>query len=277
MADELRIPDDRLLIASLRKGLQVLAWIERQDEDVGIQQVADVARLTKSNAQRILHTLWQLHYLDQDPDTHKYRASLTVRMNGYARFQNTEMFRLAQAQLVNLSAETGETCALVMLDGWDAVVVLVVPGRFASSVNLRVGMRFDGAQVTSGRLLLAFHTAQARAHLAASANDDEQTRLVQLSALETEFAQTHTQGYLMTIGAIFAENASLSAPIFDGAGRCRAAINLSMRATRYHELGGERHLAQRVTSAAAQVSHALGFRTDTPLSANNTNREHNEG
>jgi len=263
MADDPRIPDDRLLIASLRKGLQVLAWIERQDEDVGIQQVADVAGLTKSNAQRILHTLWQLHYLDQDPDTHKYRASLNVRMNGYARFQNTEMFRLAQAQLVNLSSETGETCALVMLDGWDAVVVLVVPGRFASSVNLRVGMRFDGAQVTSGRLLLAFHTTQARAHLAAGADNDQQAqaRLERLTQLEAEFSQIRRQGYLMTIGAIFAENASLSAPILDGAGRIRAAVNLSMHATRCRELG-QRHLAHLVKSAAAQVSRDLGFGTD---------------
>ena len=265
MADDVRARDERLFIASLQKGLHVLELMGQEDDEVGLQQIADLAGLSKSMAQRIVHTLWQLRYVDQNPQTRKFRLSSKVYLNGYARFQNSTVFRLAQEQLLGLNYETGETCALAVLEGWEMVVVQAIAGRFADSLNLSVGMRFLADQATSGRLFLAWLDPETRIRLAKGASEQSEVdaRLERLRSLEREFEQVRRDGYLATIGAIVQGNASVSAPILDNTGRARAAVNVSMPAARYRDFGPQR-LAGLVQAAATTVSAQLGFRPNDP-------------
>ncbi|MFT4068314.1 IclR family transcriptional regulator [Paraburkholderia sp.] len=251
--------DERLFISSLEKGLKVLEAFEDMTTELGLQQIADAAGQGKSGAQRLVYTLLQLGYLRRNPVTRKYRLSSKVFLRGYALVQTSDLVREAHDELVSINKECGDTCVLAMLEGAEIVVLSSIPGRHIDSLNVTVGMRFPANLATSGLMLLAWlspEEVKSALDLDSSQDDDAARKF---SALQAELASIREQRVCVTKDALMPGNLSISAPVFDAAGRAIAAINVSTPKDRYPSADAIHNLSAIIVAGAEAVSARLGY------------------
>ncbi len=126
----------------------------------GAQRLSDLARefaLPKSNIHRLLQSLAEEGFVEQEENTGRYLASMKVYELG-AMIANRNPVRRAAAPFVQqLHQATGETVALAILTDTDIVYIdrILSPNPLRGS--LREGFRVPAAFTAAGKVMLAHH------------------------------------------------------------------------------------------------------------------------
>lgn len=133
--------------------------ILREHREVGVSELARMLGVAPSSAHRLLTTMAGRGFVEQDSDTHRYRAGIALRSQAdaaaRARWDDTHSL------LERLAALTGETVHLAKLDGrFVRYINSAVPPRPGHAPSL-VGMTVPAHASSSGKALLARHSSQA--------------------------------------------------------------------------------------------------------------------
>jgi IclR family transcriptional regulator, pca regulon regulatory protein len=224
--------EDKEFMTTLAKGLAVLDAFGRERPSMTLSEAAQAVDLSRATARRVLHTLSQLGYVEQNG-----RAfSLTPRILdlGFAYLSTQNWIDRAVPLLRELSERLGESCSAAILQGNDIVYVARVPARRIMSAALSVGSR-----------LPAFHTALGRAMLGSIDEAEVWRRLksqrieahtpntiTDLQALFDRIRADHEQGFSIVDEELERGLRALAVPVLDRAGQAVGAINLSTHATR---------------------------------------------
>src|SRR4051794_27981178 len=94
------------------KGLRVLESLAASDQARGISELAREINLNKSNVQRILGTLLALGYVQKDPTTSRYSATLRIWEVGVKVVHRNHVRRAAQGYLRALFEKLNESIFL---------------------------------------------------------------------------------------------------------------------------------------------------------------------
>ena len=134
-------PGSQLFNQSLEKGLAVLAAFSASRRTMTIAEIAEVAGINKSSAQRMVFTLEQLGYLRKHPQTRRYQLTLQVMKVGYNYLAADPLIDVANpflSELTKVTAETkktmGDAFAILYKYGWPvvtafALLAFLFPGR----------------------------------------------------------------------------------------------------------------------------------------------------
>ena len=130
-------------VASVLKVLSVLETLSEEGE-AALATLAHKAMTSKSTTHRLLQTMVDLGYVEQDPESERY--SLTLKLFGVAvRALNTEndLLRIADRGMGRLARATGEAINLGVMDEHDSRVVYVHarPSAYSLSMKSTIGMR----------------------------------------------------------------------------------------------------------------------------------------
>ena len=146
--------DDNL--KSLVKVLRILECFSTTDRALSLAEIRTATGLPKSTAHRLLASMREVGFLDQDRQRDRYRLGLKLFELGNVVLANMELHREARPLMDALGRLSGQTVHLAVFDGRQAVVIhraTPAPGAATPLVFLEAAP----AHCTSvGKAVLAF-------------------------------------------------------------------------------------------------------------------------
>lgn len=251
-------------VQSLLRGLAILDILaDTPDGSAHLGEIAKAAELSSSTVHRLLTTLVECGYVGREPDSKGY-----VIGHRMIHFSSTVMRRtsglrhVARPHLEAITAETGETSNLVVLDRRNVVYVDQVEGTRALRMVPGIGSIFPAYTSASAKAILAYQideeclaTIFAPKHLIKMASHTLTDKGGFLIALEDVLKR----GYAIEEEEL-AEGAScIAAPIRGRDGVAIGAISVPGPTARVLAPSPDR-LGNLVRKHALQISVALGFK-----------------
>lgn len=146
--------NDRQLVMSLAKGLEVLRSFQPGDGMLGNQELAERTKLPKPTISRLAHTLTSLGYLEYNGKHEKYSLGTPVLALGYAFLSSIGIRKVAKPHMQELADYTSGSVALGSRDRLQMTYVELAHGINTVSLRLDVGARIPIQQSALGMAFL---------------------------------------------------------------------------------------------------------------------------
>jgi IclR family pca regulon transcriptional regulator len=214
-------------VRAIARGFATVEALGRPPGRHTLSEVAVAAGLSRATARRMLATLIVMKYCEADGRYFSLRPRALGL--GMSYLNALPYWGYAQRALEDLRDETGESCALAVLDETEIVYALRLPARRILSASLGVGSRLPAHAVSLGRVLLAALPPEQRAHyLAATEFKPITPRTVTDPAmLERALQRVEAEGYGWIDGELDPAICGIAVPVRDHGGRVVAAISIN--------------------------------------------------
>jgi IclR family pca regulon transcriptional regulator len=249
--------NDSSFIQSLAKGLSVICSFSGDRPAQTLTQVAKFTGMTRASARRILLTLEKLDYVSCDCNL----FSLTPKVLdlGFSYLKSLPFWTLALPIMEDLTAHTGESCSVSVLNGWEVQYVLRVPAHRIMSINLSVGTRLPAYCTSMGRVLLAGLSDTDVDHVLRISPLTAYTKktIVDTLELKKRIAECRSRGWTINYQELEEGLISMAAPIINRHGRWIAAMNISGHALTYSPEEFKNRFLEQLLKATRTVSNML--------------------
>lgn len=263
-AKQPRRPKSEYVIQTVTNALRLLEAF-REAEELGVTELSRRLELHKNNVFRLLATLEERGYVDQTPETDRYKLGVRCQDLGHCFTRGSGLARHGRQVLEGLVANTGESAHLgAMLDFEVSHLDGEAPDQLVVSA-LRVGKRLPLHCTAMGKVLLAATDHETweqyeREH----APKGSFAKWTSATLADRDKFFDHLQA---VAGAGFALDEQecadgltcAAAPVLDGSGRTVAALSVSAPSFRYTDEALRQELAPAVIKAAEDLSARLGF------------------
>jgi len=247
-------------VQSVDRALYVLELLARRGE-AGVTELASDIGVHKSTVSRLLAALEDRELVEQAFERGKYRLGFGILRLANAVSGRLDVTRQGREVCERLALEVGETVNIAVLRSEYAVNVDQARGPSAVSTHNWVGELTPLHATSSGKVLLAFMSADARRDLLAVAGLRRFTEhtITSVERLEAQLQDVSRNGYVVSLEELEQGLNAVAAPIRDHLGGVIAALSVSGPAYR---LTVERvqEIAPMVVSAADDVSRRMGYR-----------------
>ena len=227
----------------------------------GITDLARRTELLPSDVHRILTSLRAFGYVEQDPETKKYRLGFSLLRLGLTVFRRNELREKAHPVLVRLSQKIAAATYLALLDERELKVLLVdqVEGPNDPVFLDHLGNSERLHCTALGKTIMANLSPDIANSALAKSSLTRCTRhtITDLSALEQQFEEIRRLGYAVDREEYTNGVCCLASPLRDQAGSVVGAIGTSMSSAQFLAWD-ESRLAAQLKSVALHVSAALG-------------------
>lgn len=250
------------MLKSLSRGIQVLQCFTPESPSLPLTAIAAELGVPKGSAFRLVATLEQLGFLDQDPASKRYRLGVKVLALGQACLAGMVWPDVALPHLEELAKATRESASMAILDEADVVYVARASIHRVMSSNLFVGSRLPAYCTSLGKVLLAY-LDDARLDAVLDATDFRRythLTVVDPTELRASLDTIRRQGYAISDRELDLTLRSIAAPVRDASGTVVAAINVSTFASRVPRDELEERIIPRLLASAQTISNALGHR-----------------
>ena len=232
----------------------VLRCFTVQEPLQGVTEIAAQVGLHKSSVSRILATLEREGIVERDDLSRKFRLGLGLLAVAGPLLANLDVRRVSLPMLRDLSAATGESTALVLWDGSEAVTVEQVPSAQNIKHTTPLGTRYASPLNASVQVFLAeLPDDRARQHIESVAAEIGKG----VDELLARLGSTRERGFAVNYGDTFSEEVGISAPVRDHRGETVAGVLLAAPLYRVDEQRLE-ELGRACARTAAQISARLG-------------------
>jgi len=251
---------------SLERGLAILSSFQSDRPVLGVSELSRALSLSRSTAHRYVATLTKLGYLQQDPESRRYRLGPKVLDLGFSAINSMDLREVSEPHLRRLSDETGHTVNLAILDGVDVVYIerrrAAGPGQREIDLNLHVGSR-----------LPAYCTAMGKAILASLPDDRLEEVLPRIDfvprgpntltdpgAFRGELRRIRAAGIAVNDEELAYGLRSIAAPVRSHTGEVLAAVNLAVHRTMVSMEELIARFGPAVRKTAEDISLSMGHR-----------------
>lgn len=253
-------PEHAAAVVKVFAVLEALAGGRRSS----LAELAETAATSKTTAHRLLQTMVDLGYVEQDGETEKY--GLTLRLFSLAARslqERDDLLKAADGPMGKLSRATGESINLGVLDSREQKVVYIhkYDAAFSLSMTSTLGLRNPLHSTALGKALLAFREEEdVQERIAAMVLERRAPRTITDPALLVEtLRQVRARGYAEEVEESEAGVRCMAVPVFDHLRRPIAAISISFPLLRFDE-ARKGDYVRLLTDCGTAVSAALGFR-----------------
>lgn len=244
---------------TLAQGLELLKWIAAHAEAVGVREMARRTELNVALVQRLVNSLCDAGFVEQDPETRKYRIGAVAFHVGQAFLATIDLVELATPILRDLSSRHALNSYLAILRDDACLYLCVQQSPGALTVYATPGDRVPVHTTAIGKVLLAgMPDMEVKALFARTVLDKRTEKSkVDLADISRELEEIRSGGLGVSdeenIPGIFA----LGAPIIDASGKTIAAVSC---ATAAHLASGEdrARIAVAISQAADEISRRFG-------------------
>jgi IclR family transcriptional regulator, pca regulon regulatory protein len=226
---------DQLFNQSVEKAFAVLGAFSAERRMLGLAQIAAAARLTAGSAQRCVHTLVQLGYLQRAAPLHGWALTAKTLDIGYPYLAGHTVLEQATMHLADLNHATGESVSLSEPDGVEMVFIARFPAHKRFFIHMSVGRRLPMYCTAAGRAYLsALPRAQVRALLERSTLRKLTTHtLHEIPRIIDIIDAARELGYAWASQECYLGDLTIGAPILGKGGVPVAAVNLSGPTSRW--------------------------------------------
>jgi DNA-binding IclR family transcriptional regulator len=246
-------------VQSVERALVILRTLADAGEPLRLVDVQQRTGLQKSIAFRLLKTLADARFVEQEPATSRFHIGVGAFEVAQAYPRGGSLIRASRPHLQQLVEGSPHTAYLATLDGFDIVYLAVVEGTGPLRVHVSPGSRNPAHATAVGKALLAeLDDAEVR-DLARSFGLPALTPTTitgERKLLEC-IRDVRDRGYALNDAEAYPGIGSVAAVVRDGSARASAGITLSYATS----LIADDELPawiERTTAAAREISRALG-------------------
>jgi len=238
--------------------LRTLELLVASHSPLGVTDIAEELELDKANAHRTLAALVRLGYVEQDPSTRRYVATVKVVELARSVLETRDLTVVAAPHLKSLWAATSENTHLAVLAGDHVVYVSMLNGTTMLSANTSIGQSGPIHCTATGKSIVANLPRGATEGLVSRIDFEAFTprTLTDPVAYEKELAQVRVTGYAMDDREYHPGVRCIAAPVF-GIGGVMASLGISAPADRLDN-DRLRVIAPLVVDTAGRISRELG-------------------
>jgi IclR family pca regulon transcriptional regulator len=250
-------PGDKEFMATLAKGLTVLSCFGKQRPTMTVSEAATAANLSRATARRILRTLAELGYVEQQG--RDFALSPNILKLGFAYLATQSWIERVQPLLRELSERLHESSSAAILDGNEIVYVMRVPTRRIMSASIAVGSRLPAFHTALGRVLLGYLDEAEIWRRLKSAGVESYTpsTIIDLQALFDRVCTDREQGFAIVDEELERGLRTIAVPVVDRSGQAIGAINLSTHSARTTRNEMRDHFLPALKAVAEQVRLSL--------------------
>lgn len=243
------------MLSSAANALRALEFIVEREE-AGVSEVARHLGVTAGTGHRILTTLVETGFAEQNPGTRRYRPSTKILSLAHQVRTRVNVRDRVHLHLVELMQEVREAVHLAVLDDGLVLYVDKVASDQPVGVEFRLGSRLPVHSTALGKVLAAFDDDVDVAGVLRAARISEHAGPVPSAAeLRKELAAVRTAGVAEARGEYLPDVYSVAAPIRAAGGAVIAAVDVSAPRSRFED--ARTSLRCEVRRAAERISEEL--------------------
>ncbi len=245
---------------SLERGLSVLEALENANEPVGVREIARRLELSAPAVQRLLNTLAERGYVEQAPDTRRYRVGHAVLALAQHVLRKDRLVLVAEPELRALASEGCFNAFLGVRRGSTGLYLLAIQSKSPVVIRSSPGEAMHLHSTALGKALLMGFSDDAIVDLLGQAPLERLTprTVAEVPKLIGQLKVARSVGYTTSLDENLAGIISVGAAVRDASGMTIAAISVAYP----RSVGPQVEIAEigeAVTAAAARISASLGF------------------
>lgn len=254
------MPREETPVRSVQRALELLSAVA-DGEGLSLAKLAEAADLAPSTAHRLLTTMVELGFVQQDEPTRRYAAG--PRLLGLVSAAEQRLAALRAAALphmTELAGVCGETAHLTILDGPEVVFIEQVLGRGTIRVEVKVGSRMDAHVTAAGKALLAWRpSSYLEPMFDAGLRSFTPHTLTEPEAVRRELDAVRDRGWASELEEHELGAGCVAAPIMPASGAPDASLSVSGPTSRLRpeDFG---LLGARIREAADRVAGTMAAR-----------------
>lgn len=249
------------IVNSVDRAIKILKCFSIENTELSLSEISKSINLPKSTTHRLLHTLKNEHFIEQDEINEKYRLGYEiVRLSVIAREAN-DLRKIAIKEMKWVTQESQETCNLYVVKNFHRLCIEQVPGPLYIRTYSYLGALLPLYCGASGKLLLAYMDDQYITDYFDNVELEKLTdnTITDKEALMTELIRIRNQGYAVSIAERETITASVSTPIFNCENKVIAALTISGHVSMFTDKNIERHISI-LLEASKKISMKLGYK-----------------
>ncbi len=255
-------------VQSLERALSLIEHMAEAGRPVTISELSEKVGLKISTVHRLLNTLLNRGYVEQEQDTSKYQLGLKLLEVAGNIFTYTDIRTIIRPFLAELVERCNETANLAVLDGTEIVYIDQIESHNYIIVKMfaQVGNRGPVHCTASGKILLAFLAEKELDHVLSRVELKQFTgqTITEPEKLKQELEQVRKQGYALDWGEMEEHVRCIAAPIFNYENKAVASIGVSGPDSRITKEYIKKDLAGIVTKVAFRASIKMGYNKGEP-------------
>ncbi len=253
--------DNPLYVQALARGLALLETFETAGAPLTLTQMAELAGMDRSTAQRMTHTLVETGYLERGENGRGLFPGKRILDRSHDFMNSMPLLERASPILVDLQRETGERVELSLYDHLSIIFAMRRPTK-----------RHHYNTTLAGRRLSIRHTAGGRA-IMSQLPDDEIDTLLAAPAPKPRTRKTVTDndgiraliqearrdGYAVSLEENMLGEINLAAPVVNASQRPVAALHVSGSLSEWDVADFQRRFAPAIVEGAKALSGRPGM------------------
>ena len=247
-------------IKVLDKSLFVLETLHKQGSAMSMTEISEKLRIYPSTIHRILDTLRHWGYVEQDPNTQKYRIGLKILELGMTKFHQMDIVKESFPYLKKLAKQCNETVHLGILE--DGKVLYLAKEESSQNIRMvsQVGRRAPVHCTALGKVLLAYLPKKERERILKKMGLPHFTEktITDKKELEKEIYHVREKGFAIDRGEYEKDVCCIAAPIRNYQGKVMAAISISGPSFRIN-INQQNNLKEILINISEKVSAKLGY------------------
>ncbi len=249
------------IIQSVDHALDVLEAFHGEEDELGITELSRRLKLHKNNIFRILATLENRGYIEQNRASENYRLGLGTLELGQTYIRHTGLLRIARPMMEELNRKVNENVYIGILKDRYVFYLDVVESNHTVRVLSRVGCRVPTYCAAIGKAQLAYETPETIIEILGK---KELKKFTKNTISDREKILEHLilvkeLGYAVDDEEWDEGVRSVGAPIFDYTRRAVAAISLSAPSVRMNLDKVKRDYVPLIKNACEEISKRLGY------------------
>jgi IclR family pca regulon transcriptional regulator len=219
-------------VEALARGLSVLSCFDARQPRMTLTEIAAASGLARPTARRLLLTLQELGYVRAEGGS--FVLTPRVLRLGMAYVNALGLWDIARPHMENLVASTKESSSMSQLDGSDIVYVARVAVPKIITLRVSIGTKFPAVRTSQGKVLLAALDETALKGVLALPSEaglpphaDDRS----MADIRDELRTVRARGWALADEELAPGIRSVAAPVRDGDGSVRAALNVTVHAS----------------------------------------------
>jgi IclR family KDG regulon transcriptional repressor len=206
--------DDK--VHSISRALIILETLAKETEGIGIIELSDRTDINKTTVYRVLSTLMEREYVEQDSQTGKYLLGVRILGLANALFKGTDIRAMSRPFLNQLSEQIDGQIFLTKLNYNEVIIIDKIEGE-EEIINIKIGDRIPLHCTAIGKVFLSNKQYSEFNKILSSDNVVQYTEktIVELERLRQCIKLVAIQGYALEDEEFIEGIGSIAVPLYN--------------------------------------------------------------
>lgn len=246
-------------LSSVSKALRILKAYDTENSVWRVGELAKELSFSKSTVSRLIQTLVDEDFLEEDTEGPGYRLGRALLSLGGHYVSDSELYQEVAPVLNKLVLETGESAHIAVKNKHRVLYLNKQIGPYYSDIQTQTGAINPAHATSSGKVLLAYSPEET---IDVILNDNLEAytehTLTNPIKLKKDFEQIRKQGYSVSMEELAIGNYSIAAPVYNYENEVVCAITIVGPVVRLTDQKLER-FTRLIIRSAREASERLGY------------------